>query len=81
VGLKIWTDGACSPNPGDGGWGVVIEWPDGSVEELSGYVADTTNNRMELLAPIKALDYLTIRPWDITLYTDSMYPRLSMISG
>jgi ribonuclease HI len=71
--VEIFTDGACKGNPGPGGWGVVIR--SGSREkELSGGEANTTNNRMELLAAIRGLEALK-RPCDVTLYTDSIYVR------
>src|SRR5215468_10313703 len=67
----IYTDGACSRNPGPGGWGVVLRY--GSAEkELHGSEPLTTNNRMELMAAIAALEVLT-RPVKVTLYTDSKY--------
>lgn len=67
----IYTDGACSGNPGPGGWGVVLHY--GGVErELHGGDLATTNNRMELLAAISALEALT-RPVPVQLYTDSRY--------
>src|SRR5215469_10422691 len=67
----IYTDGACSRNPGPGGWGVVLRY--GSAErELHGSDPATTNNRMELMAAISALEALT-RPVKVTLYTDSRY--------
>lgn len=69
--IEIFTDGACSGNPGAGGWGVILRC--GSVEkELSGGASDTTNNRMELTAVIEALKALK-RECDITIYTDSRY--------
>ena len=69
----IYTDGACSGNPGPGGWGAVLFY--GSAQkEISGYVADTTNNRMELQAAIEALASLR-RPMEVELYTDSRYVR------
>ncbi len=72
-GLTIYTDGACSGNPGPGGWGVLMQF--GSREKtLKGGEPDTTNNRMELMAAIKALE--AIKPGyegDITLWTDSTY--------
>ena len=74
--LFAYTDGACSGNPGPGGWGVVLEAVEGGevvrVRELSGGEAATTNNRMELMAAIMALEALT-RPSEITLVTDSNY--------
>ncbi len=75
-GVEIWTDGACSGNPGPGGWGAVLRF--GAAEkELSGGEADTTNNRMELLAAICALEALT-RPCQVDLTTDSQYVRKGM---
>ncbi|KAF2992476.1 ribonuclease HI [Methylocystis sp. MJC1] len=71
--VAIWTDGACSGNPGPGGWGAILRF--GDVEkELSGGEPLTTNNRMELMAAIMALEALT-RPCAIDLYTDSQYVR------
>jgi len=57
--VKIYTDGSCSPNPGPGGWGAVILPEKGKKRELSGSVADTTNNRMELQAALEALKSLS----------------------
>jgi ribonuclease HI len=69
--VEIYTDGACSPNPGPGGWGAILRY--GEVEkELSGYVPGTTNNRMELTAVVEALRALK-RPCRVTIYTDSRY--------
>ncbi|QPC42125.1 ribonuclease HI [Kaustia mangrovi] len=71
--VEIFTDGACSGNPGPGGWGAILRH--GATEkELSGGEAATTNNRMELLAAINALEALK-RPCRIDLYTDSAYLR------
>lgn len=71
--VEISTDGACLGNPGPGGWGAILRY--GDVEkELSGAEPDTTNNRMELTAAIKALNALT-RPSTVILYTDSNYVR------
>lgn len=69
--VEIYTDGACSGNPGAGGWGVVLRC-NGVEKELSGGEADTTNNRMELTAVIKALQALK-KTCRIKLYTDSRY--------
>jgi ribonuclease HI len=71
--IEIWTDGACSGNPGPGGWGALIR-ENGKTRELKGGEAETTNNRMELLAAISALESL---PPGATadLYTDSQYLR------
>ena len=71
--VAIFTDGACRGNPGPGGWGAILKF--GTVEkELSGGTADTTNNRMEMMAAISALEALK-RPVTIDLYTDSTYVR------
>ncbi|HEX8512649.1 MAG TPA: ribonuclease HI [Allosphingosinicella sp.] len=71
--VEIFTDGACKGNPGPGGWGAVIR--SGSHEkEISGGEPLTTNNRMELLAAIRALEALK-RPCKVALYTDSIYVR------
>jgi ribonuclease HI len=69
----IFTDGACSGNPGPGGWGVLLRYGD-TEKELSGGELETTNNRMEMMAAIKALESLK-RPVQIELYTDSVYVR------
>jgi ribonuclease HI len=69
----IHTDGACSGNPGPGGWGVILQW-NGRTRELNGGEAHTTNNRMELMAAIMALETLK-RPCDVDLHTDSEYLR------
>ena len=69
--VVIYTDGACSGNPGPGGWGVVLRW-NGTQKELHGGDAQTTNNRMELMAAIQALEALN-RPAQVRLHTDSTY--------
>ena len=69
--VEIWTDGACSGNPGPGGWGTVLKYGE-TLRELSGGEAMTTNNRMELMAAIMALEALT-RPVTVALHTDSQY--------
>ena len=69
--LKIYTDGACSGNPGKGGWGAVLIYGKHQ-EEISGYDPSTTNNRMEMLAAIKALERLK-EPCEVDLYSDSSY--------
>ena len=71
--VSIWTDGACSGNPGPGGWGVVLCYG-GHEKELKGGEPFTTNNRMELTAAIEALQSLK-RPCDVSLHTDSQYLR------
>ena len=71
--VEIFTDGACSGNPGPGGWGALLRY--GAVEkELSGGEALTTNNRMEMMAAIAALEALK-RPAKVKLHTDSQYLR------
>ncbi|WBU62923.1 ribonuclease HI [Paracoccus aerodenitrificans] len=76
--LLAWTDGACSGNPGPGGWGVLMRAVKGDEilkeRELKGGEADTTNNRMELMAAIIALETLT-RASEITITTDSAYVK------
>jgi ribonuclease HI len=69
--VVIYTDGACSRNPGPGGWGVVLRW-NGTEKELHGGDPQTTNNRMELMAAIQALEALK-RPTKVNLHTDSTY--------
>jgi ribonuclease HI len=71
--VQIWTDGACSGNPGPGGWGAILRYGE-SDKELRGGEALTTNNRMELLAAIRALEALT-RPCAVDVHTDSQYLR------
>ena len=71
--VEIWTDGACSGNPGPGGWGAILQY--GALrKELSGAEADTTNNRMELQAAIAALQALK-RPCAVIIHTDSQYVK------
>ena len=72
--VEIYTDGACSPNPGPGGWGALLRYGDHEKELCGGQVEETTNNRMELTAPTEALNALT-RPAVVHLYTDSTYVR------
>ena len=69
--VDIWTDGAYSGNPGPGGWGAILHYA-GAEKELSGAEAATTNNRMELMAAIMALEALK-RPSKVRLHTDSKY--------
>lgn len=69
--VKIYTDGACSGNPGRGGWGAILIY-EGREKVLSGYDPNTTNNRMELTAAIEALKALKY-PCSVELYTDSSY--------
>jgi len=70
--ISIYTDGACSGNPGPGGWGAVLFYGD-HTRELSGGAADTTNQRMELTAVIEALRALKVTDWQVTVHTDSAY--------
>lgn len=69
--VEIFTDGACSGNPGPGGWGAILRYGD-TEKEISGGESGTTNNRMELMAAIVALEALT-KPSRVTLHTDSQY--------
>ena len=69
--VTIYTDGACSGNPGPGGWGAILEW-NGVEKEISGGAAETTNNRMELTGVIEALSLLK-EPCVVELYSDSKY--------
>lgn len=69
--VNIYTDGACSGNPGPGGWAAILEFGP-HTKEISGYMAGTTNNRMELFAAISGLGALK-EPCDVTLYSDSSY--------
>lgn len=69
--VTIYTDGACSGNPGPGGWGAILIYKEKKLE-LSGFEAHTTNNRMELLAPIEALSRLK-EPCEVDIYSDSAY--------
>tara|TARA_B100001175_G_C19047654_1_gene420462 strand:- start:8 stop:433 length:426 start_codon:yes stop_codon:yes gene_type:complete len=69
----IFTDGACRGNPGPGGWGALLKYGD-TKKELSGGELETTNNRMEMMAAIKALESLN-RPIQVELYTDSVYVK------
>ena len=77
--IDIYTDGACSGNPGPGGWGAILIYK-GHERELSGYEPHTTNNRMELTAPIMALRALK-EPCSVTMYTDSAYVVNAFIKG
>jgi ribonuclease HI len=72
--VEIYTDGACSGNPGPGGWGAVLSYGGRSKELSGGEAALTTNNRMELMAAIQALESLR-RPSKVRLHTDSSYLR------
>ena len=77
--VTIYTDGACSGNPGPGGWGAVLLYK-GVEKELSGGEPDTTNNRMELTAVIRALSLLK-EPCAVTVYTDSQYISRAVTEG
>ena len=77
--VTIYTDGACSGNPGPGGYGTILR-AGGVEKELSGGEANTTNNRMELMAVIIGLKALK-RPCDITIYTDSQYVANGITKG
>jgi ribonuclease HI len=72
--VEIYTDGACSGNPGPGGWGAVLDYGGREKELFGGEAGKTTNNRMELMAAIRALESLT-RAANVHLYTDSIYLR------
>lgn len=74
--VHIYTDGACQGNPGPGGWGVVLRYK-GYEKELSGFVPDTTNNQMELMAAIKGIEAVN-RPVPLCIYTDSEYVKKGM---
>jgi len=71
--ITVFSDGAAKGNPGPGGWGVVAITPDGSVTELGGSEAHTTNNRMELTAAIEGLAHVRRLDGPVALYTDSTY--------
>ena len=77
--VTIYTDGACSGNPGPGGWGAILKYGDAE-KEISGGEASTTNNRMELTAAIKALSLLK-EPCSVDLYSDSRYLVDSVVKG
>lgn len=77
--IEIFTDGACSGNPGPGGWGAVLRY-NGVTKELSGGEKQTTNNKMELTAVIEALSALK-EPCEVTLTTDSKYVCDSVLKG
>lgn len=69
--VQLYTDGACSYNPGPGGWGAILVYKD-IEKEVSGFEPETTNNRMELTAVVRGLQMLK-EPCDVTIYTDSAY--------
>jgi ribonuclease HI len=74
--IKIYTDGSCLNNPGDGGWAAIIN-DDGKILKISGSEKNTTNNKMELMAPIKALKKID-KDKKIEIYTDSKYVKLGI---
>ena len=71
--IKIYTDGSCLTNPGDGGWAAIINF-DGEIKKISGNEKNTTNNRMELMAPINALKNINSKD-PIEIFTDSKYVK------
>ena len=77
--VDIYTDGACSGNPGAGGWAAILSYK-GIEKELSGYMKDTTNNRMELFAIIQGLKQLKER-CEVTVYSDSAYSLNPFLEG
>ena len=77
--VVIYTDGACSGNPGPGGWGVVLLFSGGEKRMFSGVCDNTTNNRMELTAVIEALKSLN-GTWDVCIHTDSVYVKNGITS-
>jgi len=74
--IKIYTDGSCLKNPGNGGWAAIINI-NNEIKKISGSVKDTTNNKMELMAPIKALQEVKGQQ-QIEIYTDSQYVKLGI---
>jgi|TARA_B100001540_G_scaffold179061_1_gene157903 Ribonuclease HI len=74
--IKIYTDGSCLQNPGNGGWAAIINY-EGNIKKISGSEKNTTNNRMELLAPINALKKVEHNK-EIQIYTDSQYVKLGI---
>ncbi|MBC7783188.1 MAG: ribonuclease HI [Burkholderiales bacterium] len=79
--VLIYTDGACDPNPGIGGWAAILIHPETGVKtEITGAELESTNNRMELTAAIEALSRLK-QPCDVTLYTDSEYVKNAFTNG
>ena len=74
--IKIYTDGSCLNNPGVGGWAAIINI-NGEIKKISGSIKDTTNNKMELMAPIKALQEIEGNE-QIEIYTDSQYVRVGI---
>ena len=74
--IKIYTDGSCLSNPGNGGWAAIIN-NDGDILRISGSEKDTTNNKMELMAPIRALQKISSNE-QVEIYTDSKYVKLGI---
>ena len=74
--IKIYTDGSCLDNPGNGGWAAIIN-DDGDIKKISGSEKNTTNNRMELMAPLNALKEMDPNK-EIEIYTDSQYVKLGI---
>jgi ribonuclease HI len=74
--IEIYTDGSCLTNPGSGGWAAIIN-NDGNIKKISGNEKETTNNRMELLAPINALKEIDCNS-QVIIYTDSQYVKLGI---
>ena len=77
--VTMYTDGACSPNPGMGGWGAILLYQDRIQQEISGHEKETTNNRMELTAALRGLQMLK-EPHHVTLVTDSTYLKNGITS-
>lgn len=77
--VQLYTDGACSGNPGPGGWGAILIYA-GREKEISGYVRETTNNRMEIFAVIQGLRCLR-EPCQVTVFTDSAYLANAFLRG
>lgn len=78
--IRIYTDGACSGNPGPGGWGAVLLYGE-HMKEISGGEKDTTNQRMELKAVIEGLKALKVRDWEVLVHTDSAYVANAFAQG
>ena len=74
--IKIYTDGSCLENPGKGGWAAIIN-DNGNIRKINGSEKNTTNNRMELMAPINALKNINSKE-EINIYTDSQYVKLGI---
>jgi ribonuclease HI len=74
--IEIYTDGSCLENPGNGGWAAIIN-DDGKIEKISGSEKNTTNNRMELMAPIAALSKITKKK-KVQVFTDSQYVKMGI---